>query len=171
MNGYAKTNGHSYDMEDGSVFLFTSESVGEGHPGKSRLFYLYFLSGNPSSYDVEDGWPKHVRSKLTNKNIVFIVSYHRNRFYFANVSSSRVHSASPTMLLPAFNVMHFILHHHFVHRVYIDWLSYYYFDLNNGNTWLRSMWSYGTRLPVDNNNNECYNLFQTKCVTRLVMQS
>ncbi|XP_026737681.1 S-adenosylmethionine synthase isoform X2 [Trichoplusia ni] len=34
MNGYAKTNGHSYDMEDGSVFLFTSESVGEGHPDK-----------------------------------------------------------------------------------------------------------------------------------------
>lgn len=32
-NGY--TNGHMpYDMEDGSVFLFTSESVGEGHPGK-----------------------------------------------------------------------------------------------------------------------------------------
>ncbi|XP_013190261.1 S-adenosylmethionine synthase isoform X1 [Amyelois transitella] len=34
MNGYAKTNGHSFDMEDGSVFLFTSESVGEGHPDK-----------------------------------------------------------------------------------------------------------------------------------------
>ncbi|CAB3237113.1 unnamed protein product [Arctia plantaginis] len=34
MNGYAKTNGHSYDMEDGSLFLFTSESVGEGHPDK-----------------------------------------------------------------------------------------------------------------------------------------
>lgn len=36
MNGY--TNGHNgththYDMEDGSSFLFTSESVGEGHPG------------------------------------------------------------------------------------------------------------------------------------------
>lgn len=34
MNGYAKTNGHSFDMEDGSMFLFTSESVGEGHPGQ-----------------------------------------------------------------------------------------------------------------------------------------
>ncbi|CAF4812477.1 unnamed protein product [Pieris macdunnoughi] len=34
MNGFAKTNGHSYDMEDGSLFLFTSESVGEGHPDK-----------------------------------------------------------------------------------------------------------------------------------------
>lgn len=35
MNGY--TNGHGssrYDMEDGSNFLFTSESVGEGHPDK-----------------------------------------------------------------------------------------------------------------------------------------
>lgn len=31
-NGYP--NGKSYDMEDGSVFLFTSESVGEGHPDK-----------------------------------------------------------------------------------------------------------------------------------------
>ncbi|KAL3277607.1 hypothetical protein HHI36_012949 [Cryptolaemus montrouzieri] len=33
INGY--TNGHMpYDMEDGSSFLFTSESVGEGHPDK-----------------------------------------------------------------------------------------------------------------------------------------
>lgn len=35
MNGF--TNGHGssrYDMEDGSNFLFTSESVGEGHPDK-----------------------------------------------------------------------------------------------------------------------------------------
>ncbi|XP_044739031.1 S-adenosylmethionine synthase isoform X3 [Chrysoperla carnea] len=32
-NGY--TNGHnSYELEDGSSFLFTSESVGEGHPDK-----------------------------------------------------------------------------------------------------------------------------------------
>ncbi|KAF7281722.1 hypothetical protein GWI33_004433 [Rhynchophorus ferrugineus] len=32
-NGY--TNGHMpYDMENGSTFLFTSESVGEGHPDK-----------------------------------------------------------------------------------------------------------------------------------------
>ena len=33
-NGH--TNGHNgkYDMEDGQTFLFTSESVGEGHPGK-----------------------------------------------------------------------------------------------------------------------------------------
>ncbi|XP_069963391.1 S-adenosylmethionine synthase isoform X3 [Bactrocera oleae] len=40
----AATNGHSngcngkttdsYDMEDGQTFLFTSESVGEGHPDK-----------------------------------------------------------------------------------------------------------------------------------------
>lgn len=36
MNGY--TNGHNangfYEMEDQQNFLFTSESVGEGHPGK-----------------------------------------------------------------------------------------------------------------------------------------
>lgn len=37
VNGY--TNGHStnngfYEMEDQQTFLFTSESVGEGHPGE-----------------------------------------------------------------------------------------------------------------------------------------
>lgn len=33
-NGYTNGHGHMpYDMEDGSSFLFTSESVGEGHPG------------------------------------------------------------------------------------------------------------------------------------------
>lgn len=37
-NGY--TNGHmTFDMEDGSDFLFTSESVGEGHPGKYDLIH------------------------------------------------------------------------------------------------------------------------------------
>lgn len=30
-------NGNSYDMEDGQTFLFTSESVGEGHPGESAF--------------------------------------------------------------------------------------------------------------------------------------
>jgi len=34
-NGF-NGNGNSYDMEDGQTFLFTSESVGEGHPGKCR---------------------------------------------------------------------------------------------------------------------------------------
>ncbi|KQS69901.1 S-adenosylmethionine synthase isoform X3 [Drosophila erecta] len=33
-NGCNGTNGNSYDMEDGATFLFTSESVGEGHPDK-----------------------------------------------------------------------------------------------------------------------------------------
>ncbi|KAK9721232.1 S-adenosylmethionine synthetase, N-terminal domain [Popillia japonica] len=34
-NGYTNGHGHMpYDMEDGSNFLFTSESVGEGHPDK-----------------------------------------------------------------------------------------------------------------------------------------
>lgn len=33
-NGNGVSNGHGkYDMEDGQNFLFTSESVGEGHPG------------------------------------------------------------------------------------------------------------------------------------------
>lgn len=34
MNGYSRRNGHNHDMEDASAFLFTSESVGEGHPDK-----------------------------------------------------------------------------------------------------------------------------------------
>lgn len=33
-------NGTPYDMEDGQSFLFTSESVGEGHPGKSIQNYI-----------------------------------------------------------------------------------------------------------------------------------
>ncbi|XP_023165785.1 S-adenosylmethionine synthase isoform X2 [Drosophila hydei] len=33
LNG-SNGNGNSYDMEDGQTFLFTSESVGEGHPDK-----------------------------------------------------------------------------------------------------------------------------------------
>lgn len=34
-NGFAASNGHNgYEMEDGCSFLFTSESVGEGHPDK-----------------------------------------------------------------------------------------------------------------------------------------
>lgn len=42
-NGY--TNGHHnnhnnmYETEDGSSFLFTSESVGEGHPGEFTIFF------------------------------------------------------------------------------------------------------------------------------------
>jgi hypothetical protein len=38
-NGY--TNGHNnmFEMEDGSNFLFTSESVGEGHPGTIFLIF------------------------------------------------------------------------------------------------------------------------------------
>nr|CAA54567.1 S-adenosylmethionine synthetase [Drosophila melanogaster] len=33
-NGCNGSNGNSYDMEDGATFLFTSVSVGEGHPDK-----------------------------------------------------------------------------------------------------------------------------------------
>lgn len=33
-NGGCNGNGTNYDMEDGQTFLFTSESVGEGHPDK-----------------------------------------------------------------------------------------------------------------------------------------
>lgn len=40
VNGYSNGhNGTHYDMEDGSSFLFTSESVGEGHPGNFKLYY------------------------------------------------------------------------------------------------------------------------------------
>lgn len=41
-NGYS--NGHiGYEMEEDSVFLFTSESVGEGHPGRFRLIFLFII--------------------------------------------------------------------------------------------------------------------------------
>lgn len=47
MNDYSNGNHHNgYEMEDNSSFLFTSESVGEGHPGKistgSTGFILIF---------------------------------------------------------------------------------------------------------------------------------
>lgn len=46
MNGFANGNGNShhngFESEDGQTFLFTSESVGEGHPGKIILFYDTF---------------------------------------------------------------------------------------------------------------------------------
>lgn len=44
MNGY--TNGHAnglYEMEDQQIFLFTSESVGEGHPGKCSYTLSFFI--------------------------------------------------------------------------------------------------------------------------------
>lgn len=36
MNGYSNGNRihNGYEMEDNASFLFTSESVGEGHPGE-----------------------------------------------------------------------------------------------------------------------------------------
>ena len=40
------TNGSSrptLEMNDGETFLFTSESVGEGHPGNYIFFYLVNL--------------------------------------------------------------------------------------------------------------------------------
>ena len=45
------TNGSSktvLEMDDGETFLFTSESVGEGHPGNNKWFknlwnHLYFI--------------------------------------------------------------------------------------------------------------------------------
>jgi hypothetical protein len=34
-NGFSNGNHHNgYEMEDNASFLFTSESVGEGHPGE-----------------------------------------------------------------------------------------------------------------------------------------
>lgn len=56
VNGYS--NGHSgiYEMEDQQSFLFTSESVGEGHPGMYEpspnrlLFFCWWL--NPSGCGV-----------------------------------------------------------------------------------------------------------------------
>lgn len=39
-NGYSNGHNSKYDMEDGQSFLFTSESVGEGHPGKYLTYYI-----------------------------------------------------------------------------------------------------------------------------------
>lgn len=43
MNGYLNGNGathhNGFESQDGQTFLFTSESVGEGHPGKSMRKY------------------------------------------------------------------------------------------------------------------------------------
>lgn len=36
-NGYTNGHGGVHDMEDGQMFLFTSESVGEGHPGNDII--------------------------------------------------------------------------------------------------------------------------------------
>lgn len=42
-NGYSNGSHHNgYELEDMSTFLFTSESVGEGHPGKNSLSFNYF---------------------------------------------------------------------------------------------------------------------------------
>ena len=43
------TNGSSktvLEMDDGETFLFTSESVGEGHPGKKIREITFFLNVN-----------------------------------------------------------------------------------------------------------------------------
>ena len=47
-NGYTNGcngngNGTQYDLEDGQTFLFTSESVGEGHPGELNQRHLFLV--------------------------------------------------------------------------------------------------------------------------------
>jgi hypothetical protein len=44
INGYSNGNGmhNGYELENGSNFLFTSESVGEGHPGESEITLNYY---------------------------------------------------------------------------------------------------------------------------------
>jgi S-adenosylmethionine synthetase len=39
-NGAGATHHNGYEMEDGQSFLFTSESVGEGHPGLYNIFFF-----------------------------------------------------------------------------------------------------------------------------------
>lgn len=41
-NGHSHSNGHNYEMHNGATFVFTSESVGEGHPGQYLSNYIYF---------------------------------------------------------------------------------------------------------------------------------
>lgn len=38
-NGHSNGNTTTYEMENGQSFLFTSESVGEGHPGEFCITY------------------------------------------------------------------------------------------------------------------------------------
>lgn len=42
-NGYSNGSHihNGYEMENNSSFLFTSESVGEGHPGKNMVTLIY----------------------------------------------------------------------------------------------------------------------------------
>lgn len=49
LNGYVNGNGvahhhNGFESEDGQTFLFTSESVGEGHPGKTKSKIPHFFS-------------------------------------------------------------------------------------------------------------------------------
>jgi hypothetical protein len=44
-NGYSNGASHhnGYEMENGQSFLFTSESVGEGHPGEHFFLYIFIF--------------------------------------------------------------------------------------------------------------------------------
>ena len=42
-NGYPQSGCVANEFHDNEVFLFSSESVGEGHPGKIKINY-YFLT-------------------------------------------------------------------------------------------------------------------------------
>lgn len=65
MNGYSNGNHihNGYEMEDNASFLFTSESVGEGHPGKQtnpmRLFDILrlFMAIDRKAEEEEDSVP------------------------------------------------------------------------------------------------------------------
>ena len=68
------TNGSSktvLEMDDGETFLFTSESVGEGHPGKKKSlvkkFCVYYFSWNQSHKNI---------SVVTEKEIFHFYSRH-----------------------------------------------------------------------------------------------
>ena len=59
-NGYTNGNGnHTYEMEDNASFLFTSESVGEGHPGK----LLTRNDSNTSPINFSSQWTWEVKNQ------------------------------------------------------------------------------------------------------------
>lgn len=64
-NGYSNGNHihNGYEMEDNASFLFTSESVGEGHPGKQAIpcdfstFLRLFMAIDRKAEKEEDSVP------------------------------------------------------------------------------------------------------------------
>jgi hypothetical protein len=77
-NGYSNGNHihNGYEMEENSSFLFTSESVGEGHPGKNKSFkrihFVRHISGGERKFPRRGGKKKTSREPRNVKKRVVI---------------------------------------------------------------------------------------------------